>query len=101
MTLATEAAVIEVNASRTTCAFDNLRQVMRDVFYQLEAKGLKPTAAKAGRWVLVGYEMLSEQNDPPVTTFKGIPVTLAPEIDRERMEFWCGDRLVGVVKGIS
>jgi hypothetical protein len=99
--VATDAAVIETHGARLTCAFDQLRGVMRDVFYRLEAAGLKPTHARAGHRALIGYEGLCEQNDPPVTTFKGIPITLGPEMAPDRLAFFCGGRLVACIANIS
>lgn len=96
------AELIRVNGPRTTCAFDNLRHNMREVYYRLLAAGVTPTHWVAGREPLQAYELLSEQNDPPITTFKGLPGTLAPEPDMEdRLRFLRHGEVVGEIVRIS
>lgn len=92
---------IRVNGTRTTCAFDNLRMAMRDVFYRLVESGRTPTHWVAGLKALSAYELLSDQNDPPVTTFKGLPGTLGIGMETDRLEFRRNGEVVGVVWNIS
>jgi hypothetical protein len=93
--------MIRFSAARTSCQFDNLRNSMRHLYYKLVAADLQPTHILAGRDVLAGYEMLSEQNDPPITTFKGLPVRFSPHVAGDVMEFYCGREQVGELWGIS
>jgi hypothetical protein len=92
--------IVEI-AARTTCAFDNLRPCMRSVFYRLVEAGNTPTHWVAGLKALSGYEALSEQNDPPVTTFKGLPGTLGIGMETDRLEFRRNGEVVGVIARIS
>lgn len=90
-----------MNSARTSCAYDNLRHVMRNMFYRLTLAGTQPTGIRAGLDTLIGYEMLSEQNDPPVTTFKGVAVELDGTLPPDQMRFVCGNDVIGEIHHVS
>lgn len=93
--------VVTLNAIRTCIYFDNLRHCMREAFYRCVEAGLTPTHWVAGREALIGYEGFCEQNDPPVTMFKGLPGTLGLDLPGDRLEFRRDGRVVAVLTHIN
>ena len=93
--------MIEKMAPRKSCSFDNLRNTMRDTYYELAQASTRITHLTAGRIALSGYDNLSEQNDPPVTTFKGLPVLFDPALLDNEMRFHNGGAVVAVIRHIS
>ncbi len=74
---------------------------MRRAYYDLQARGEVVASIGSALQPLAGYEALSEQNDPPVTTFKGIPVRLDATLPEDEMQLRAADgtvlaRIVGI-----
>lgn len=93
--------VITRNGSQTSCPFDNLRAAMRDVYYELALVGRRPTHLAASKRPLCGYEMLCEQNDPPITTFKGLPIRLDVMVPDDELWFMWDRTRLGRIWAIS
>ena len=98
----TVAEAIRTNAARTMYPFDNLRIVMRDLFYRLvERHGAKPDEITAGLEAMAGYDTVSGQTDPETSTFKGVPVRFDRAMPRDEMRFMHASDVVGVITNIS
>ena len=93
--------MVEVYGPKTTCAYDNLRARMREVYYGLAAAGMPVSHLTAAGRVLAAYDMLSEQNDPAVTTFKGLPIRFDAAVPDGELWFVSGEAVVGKVTHIS
>lgn len=96
-----ETIPITKNASRYTCAFDTLLSEMRDVFYRLVGAGFSPTHIVSAHAPLCAYEEQSLQHDPPVSTFKGLPLLLSVEIPGDEMRFMRGSEVLARLHSIS
>lgn len=90
-----------VNASKTTCDFDNLRVSMREAFYSILRDGRRATHILSGHLGIVGYEMCANQNDPPTTMFKNLPVIFDTSVPADEMQFMQDGRVVGRIIRIS
>jgi hypothetical protein len=88
-------------AVKTSCTFDNLRHVMRLVYYDLCEAKIFPTHIVSGKAALIGYELLTQTGDPAVTTFKDLPLYFSAEVPPNEMEFWRFNERVAAVRDIS
>lgn len=93
--------MIEHIAPRTTIHFDNLRGAMREAYYDVLTAGIRPTHLLASGTALRGYEAHAGQNDPPVTTFKGLPIYCDPTMPHDEMRLLNGGEVVAVIRYIS
>lgn len=99
--MATGVAV--VYGPRTICAYDNLLANLRELFYEAEARGKRPTSATTSPRVLAAFDSLVLTTDIGIAQaprFRGCPVRPVAEIGDE-WRFYCDEELVGVLQNIS
>jgi hypothetical protein len=88
------------DGSQSQVPYDNLRRVMRMMYYETVRIGYPANMILASVDALIAYEERCEQNDPATTTFKGVPVRVDFLLRRE-MIFLCGDQHVGRIRNIT
>lgn len=89
------------NAPKTSCNFDNLRDIMSLAYNQATHDGEYLTHIRSGYQALTGYEYLTHARESPITYFKGLPVIVNPNMPRDEMRFMQDGRIVAVIQHIS
>jgi len=74
---------------------------MREMYYQLQTNGTRVNRILMTAEILIAYELMTQQSDPAVTTFKDLRVELDATIPAGAVQFCDGFRVVGVIDRVS